>query len=150
MNVTVILYAAMIVGGVIFIFLAVSQALKARKAEENWLTAPGEVLTSELETHRSHTRSGTSTTYLPKVTYRYHIMGQTYTGNAIGFGKSTYGRGKAEAILARYPLGGQLSVRYDPADPTKAVLETKAAGFTNYLIVGIALLVMGIVTAWVM
>jgi len=67
------------------------------------------------------------------------VAGQEYKGDKITFG-FTQGYGnyaKAQAALARYPLGAQVTVYYNPANPTDAVLERKAGGSTISLVLGI-------------
>ncbi|UTD27134.1 DUF3592 domain-containing protein [Bradyrhizobium sp. WD16] len=57
--------------------------------------------------------------------YAYHVGGRDLTGTAIGFGWTpVFGRrADAEAAAARYQEGQLVSVHYDPAEPSAAVLE---------------------------
>ena len=151
MNIVTIIYLAVILAGGLFIFLAINQKLKAQKAEKTWPTVPGVVLDSEIKIHRrTSSRGGSSRTYQPYVTYEYRVKDQAYVSDQLGFGNATYGSGKAHDILALYPQGAPVTVHYDPTDPSKAVLETKAVGFWIYLILGIIILAAGIVAAWVL
>ena len=70
------------------------------------------------------------------------MAGQEYKGDKITFGFTQgYGRyAKAQAALASYPLGAQVNVYYDPANPADAVLERKAGGNTLAMVLGIILL----------
>ena len=144
-----ILYIAVLIGGIIFIILGILQFIKARKAKNTWLSVPGVVEETSVITHRHHrAKGGTTTNYTPHITYHYQVKDQTYNGDQIGFGYSTYGKSKAEKIIAIYPQDAPITVFYDPADPSKAVLETKAKGGTTYILIGVFLVVIGYIAAF--
>jgi hypothetical protein len=150
-NINIIWYIALILGGLIFIGVAINQFMKAKKAEKTWLTIPGIVLNSAIKVNRSRNSKGqTTTNYEPQVSYQYQVKDQTYNGDRLGFGKASYGKGKADKKIALYPQGAQVTVHYDPADPSKAVLETKAMGGGLFLTLGIILLVLGIVAIFLL
>ena len=145
-NSNIIIYVAFLIGGLLFIFLAINQYMKAKKAEKTWLTAPGVVLNSDIQVRQSRSSKGQTTrSYLPQVSYQYQVNDQTYTGDRLGFGSGSYGKGKANKIIAVYPQGAQVTVHYDPADPSKAVLETTATDGVKFIALGIILIVMGAV-----
>ena len=151
MDTTKILYIAFIVLGVFFIGMAIMQQLKAKKAEKSWPTAPGVILSSIVGTHLSHSsRGGTTTQYMPEVAYEYMVNEITYKGSSVGFGKSTTSSRKATEIVSRYHIGTAVSVHYDPQDPAKAVLETKAYSFGSNLALGIIIAGMGVVLAFIL
>jgi hypothetical protein len=144
-NVNLILYSAFIILGLFFIVLAVLRSQKAKKAAETWPTAAGVVLTCEVSIHRSHSSRGhSSVSYRPDVTYEYRVDGQKYSGDGIGFGTATYGKKKADSIAAVYPQGTNVTVHYDPKDPSKAVLETKSVGGGNLIVLGIIMIGVGL------
>lgn len=149
MNITVILYVLMILAGVVFIGLAVLQALKARRAA-NWPTVQGVVVESHVEAVRRRSENRISTSYYPRVTYQYRVNLQEYTGKQIGFGAESTSSGKAERVRAQYAQGAPVTVFYDPEDPAKAVLEAKAKNFWSYLFLGVVLLAAGLAAAWVL
>ncbi len=75
------------------------------------------------------------------------MAGQDYTGRDLTFG-FTQGYGntsKAQSMLEKYPVGAQVNVYYNPADPGQAVLERQAGGFGAGLALGIIFLVIGLV-----
>ena len=143
----------MVIVGIIFIFLGlvflVVSILQMRKAKaaEAWPITPGIVLASGLAERRSHNSKThrTTVTYEPQVEYEYSLMGQKYTGKRIAFGYASYDYGTASGKIAPYPQGAGVQVHYDPADPLKAVLETKAAGGVGLIILAAILIIMGIV-----
>jgi hypothetical protein len=144
---TLLIKLAAIAGGIIFIIIGIAQKRKAQKAAETWLAVPGVILSSGVNEHHSRNSKGhTTTTYRPYVSYQYEVMGQPYTGNQIGFGTAGYGHGKAMSIIAAYPQGAPVTVHYDPADPAKAVLETKDVGGGSFVIIGIIFLVVGVLS----
>jgi hypothetical protein len=72
-------------------------------------------------------------------------MVQTFNGDQIGFGNGSYGSAKAEKMIAPYQEGAQVNVHYDPADPSKAVLETRDLSSGSMFIYGSIMLSLGVI-----
>jgi hypothetical protein len=106
------------------------RAVGKAKAAENWPTAAGRVLSSEVVEEESTDREGaTSTWYNPVVTYSYAAGGRELTGRRLRFGNYRFAsRKKAETALAPYPAGASPMVRYNPDSPEECVLETAKPG----------------------
>jgi hypothetical protein len=124
------------------VFLLVKSFKDRKKAEasQGWPTTQGQIIAARISESTSTDSDGDrSTSYSPAVEYTYNVAGQEYKGNKVAFGFTQgYGRyAKAQAALARYPLGAQVTVFYDPANPADAVLERKAGGSTISLVMGI-------------
>ena len=147
LNTSLLITIAAIVTGLWFLFLAFRQHRTAKEAQETWVKTSGVVLDLGLTGHRSQSSKGwSSTKYAQRVSYQYSVVGSSYTGERIGFGSATYAKGKAEKIVAAYPKDGQVTVFYDPNEPSKAVLETKALGVGNYLTLGVIFLAFSMMT----
>ncbi len=95
-------------------------------ASEQWPSAPGTVLTSEIvkQTARS------THYYEVHATYEYVVSGATHRGNQIGFYKAGNfdEAADARAFVARYQPGAHVDVYYDPAAPERAVLVRGGTG----------------------
>ena len=103
------------------IFLGVIfTAQKDAAAVTKWPTTTGTVLMSTLESRR--TNNGRHAQY-PVVLYSYQVGGRSYEGNRIAPGPEVGGTG-APKRLAKYGTGTQVTVYYNPNDPSDAVLET--------------------------
>jgi len=152
MNFTTIIPFALFIGGGLFIIvMAILQYLKSKKAATEWQTVQGVVQDSELSIRHARSSRGTSSTqYQPKVTYQYQVNGQSISNDSIAFGDGNMPRKKAEEKLAEYPKGAMVMVHYDPNDPAKSVLETKANSFVTNLVVGILALVVGVVFLFIL
>jgi hypothetical protein len=64
------------------------------------------------------------TTYMPMLRYRYRVDGEEFQGGNIGL--DDHPLRSAEAALRRlskYPDFTPVEIRYDPADPSFAVIE---------------------------
>ena len=63
--------------------------------------------------------------YRLSVSYKYAVNGKTYTGTRIT-ASDIYEKTRkaAEEALSKYPVGGEVSVYYDPDDPAISLLET--------------------------
>ncbi len=104
------------------IFLGVISFMRARMAAvSRWHSTIGAVVNSHLERRSSDDGS----TNYPVVQYSYQVSGQTYQSAKLAPGPEVGGTG-AGRVVARYPVGAQVVVFYDPQNPSDAVLERKA------------------------
>ncbi len=104
------------------IFLAIIYFMRRRMATvSTWPSTMGTVSASFLE-QRSDSEG---TTNYPVVQYSYQVGGQTYQSSKRAPGMEVGGTG-AGSVIARYPVGAQVMVFYDPQKPSDAVLERKA------------------------
>ncbi|MDD5466249.1 MAG: DUF3592 domain-containing protein [Anaerolineales bacterium] len=143
------------VGGLCLLFAGIGtfliykglQARKKAEASQGWPATTGQITQAQVS-RSTHTDSDgdTSTSYTPHVEYSYRVAEQEFTGKNITFGltQSFSQPAKAQAVLARYPVGSQVSVYYDPNQPGDAVLERKAGGFTASLAIGAIFLLLGV------
>jgi len=131
--------------GAILLTLGLVAARRA-KAAQSWPVIPGVVLSStvvELESTDSEGRSSVS--YEPRVEYQYNVMGQTYTAKRIAYGATTFDDQKASEIAARYPVGAQVYVHYNPVKVSDATLETGAVSSKLFIKLGGAMAGIGLV-----
>ena len=149
------LLIALCLGGVFFLLgvgLVIFGVVQRKKAKttETWPTASGSIVSSRLDqkttTDYDDGHTSTSTSYTPIVEYTYQVGGQTYQGSRVFPGASmSYDHGTAQGIVSRYQPGATVTVHYDPANPTQAVLETKSKGGNLFLILGTVFAVLGII-----
>lgn len=88
------------------------------------------------------------TVYEPVIAYDYVVDGHEYRGRRIAVASmSTSLRSYAENRIAEYPVGRQLTVFVNPADPKDAIVErTSAPAYALALVVlGMALAIGGLV-----
>ena len=89
----------------------------------------------------------------PRVTYSYSVNGTPFASQRISFAGG-YRPKDTDAILARYPVGKEVSVSYAPNNPAEATLETGATkqvrSQLNLLLICFAIIVvLNIVTYYV-
>ena len=91
----------------------------------HWPVTPGRVFGNAM--HSFFVSKG-GMRYWPLVDYVYRVDGKDHVSRMIGLGAPlVFGsERRAKEILARYPLGAEVPVRYDPADPKVAALELRA------------------------
>ena len=122
-----ILGPAILVGGLIGWGAALLEYRTSLRSAA-WPSVTGVVRASEVETSIQRRSSGPNrTSYLFSLRYEYTVDSQTYEGDRIRFGG--YGDGTrefADAAVARFPVGAEVTVYYDPDDPGEAVLERGA------------------------
>jgi hypothetical protein len=86
-----------------------------------WPSTMGVVQMSTIE-QRS---SDDGYTDYPVVQYSYQVGGQSYQSMKLAPGPEVGGSG-ARGVVAKYPVGAQVMVFYNPQNPSEAVLERKA------------------------
>lgn len=116
----------LLVGPILLIFARKWQS--AVDASRGWPTATGRVVSAEVKQKLSKVGSQLQPEYVPVIVYDYSVAGQVYRGNVVHVGISpaySYLRTErdAQAYIDKYPVGAEVAVAYNPADPASALLE---------------------------
>jgi hypothetical protein len=146
-----------IAGGVIAtIFFMSCGALLIRKGNRylriaaaiaQWPTVTGKVTSADVVKRIDKTEDGPSTVFVPQIHYVYHADGVSRDGSVIRVGLEDRGyphERQARAFIAKYAVGSEVPVRYDPQNPSTAVLELGQVGGGSNLFAGILLMLLGI------
>ncbi|WP_245481743.1 MULTISPECIES: DUF3592 domain-containing protein [unclassified Mesorhizobium] len=99
------------------------------KALSRWLPTPGKIISSRVEA-REVRNSGvgsdsTDTTEMrnfPAITFEYKVGGKKFQSSRYSV-KENLGNFEVAETLAQFPRGAEVTVFYNPADPSKAVIE---------------------------
>ena len=91
--------------------------IQMARASTSWPTTAGNVVASECVKVMFRKQ--------PRVTYSYAVNGTAYSSQRISFAGG-YRPKETDAILARYPVGSEISVSYAPDKPAESTLETGA------------------------
>ncbi len=120
---------AVMLFGLVFVALGYSSLQKAR-ASTSWSRTMGTVNDSDVEEHEvssgssSNKRNRRDYQYTVQVFYSYEVDGVEYSSQRISFETPTYSsEARAERMARSYREGSQVAVRYDPRDPSEAVLR---------------------------
>ncbi|HAV77225.1 MAG TPA: hypothetical protein DCX53_07715 [Anaerolineae bacterium] len=127
-----ICFSALIIDGILLAIILVTRRGVAKAS--NWSSTMGTVTLSTIERRRS----GKSTANYPVVHYTYQVMGLGLQGSKIMPGMEVGGSG-AHKVVARYPMGAEVMVYYDPNNPSDAVLERGMPGYIRWLWITIIL-----------
>ena len=134
--------ALFIVGGLVT-FGAGARLHRQATQTAGWPAAPGRIITSEAVTEPLR---GRLIRLVPVVHIVYHYqVGQTvYESTRVGVETTAVEAAGEEGqrLLRRYPAGEAVTVYYDPAGPTSAVLERDPP--TDALRAGALLIVLGV------
>ncbi|MGC4046637.1 MAG: DUF3592 domain-containing protein [Armatimonas sp.] len=119
-----VMFTFLLIGGLVFwVIQRKNQADAIRAAAQSWPGTLGVITYSQVQVHSS----GESTSVNPVIRYSYTIGDQTYQGDCIRAGdkKMRTQRGGSEPYntVERYPVGSEITVYYDPANPTNCALE---------------------------
>jgi len=129
-NITLIITlgcTALVTNGMLLFFIFLARRGMAKSA--GFSSTTGTVTLATTEMRRSS--NGTSSSF-PVVRYTYQVAGQTYEAGQISHGAQTGGL-IAGNLLARYPVGAQVTVFYDPNAPAEAVLERNQPWYVKWL-----------------
>jgi hypothetical protein len=104
------------------ITLLIWKLLEARRAAR-WPQAAGRIVKSTVEAkHVAHRDEASTLENLPAIAYEFAVAGKAYRGTRINLDE-IQDPADLEATLARYPVGANVIVHYDPKDPEICVLE---------------------------
>ncbi len=113
---------ALICAGFAYNLLRLRRDMEASRA---WIKIDGNIVVSEVKIPLSHTSDDQSDVDAV-VRYRYVVGGQNRESDRIKFGgQPSLSLGFADTLVAKYPVGRQVDVYYDPKDPKSAVLEPR-------------------------
>lgn len=135
------------VAGFVVLVFGFLQFQKARESS-GWPTVIGTVVSSEVEMKRTTRDAGRDIriTYRPDVEYAYSVNGTDYTSDKFAIQTVQHKNPRAaENDLVPFPVGGDVTVYYDPTNPDSSVLRPGAT-LVNYLImllVGVGMIVGG-------
>ncbi|MFL6590052.1 MAG: DUF3592 domain-containing protein [Chthoniobacterales bacterium] len=87
------------------------------KASVNWPTTAGRITASEIKKVIFRRQ--------PQISYSYSANGTSYTSQRVSFAGG-YKPKEVDPVLARYPIGSEVTVAHDPQNPAEATLETGA------------------------
>jgi hypothetical protein len=112
----------------------------------SWPTTRAVVLSSSIRIMAGGV--GAARSHMPVIKYKYRVNGVERVKDAFSHGMTMGGgRGWAEKIIARYPVGATIDVSYNPDNPEETSIET-ALGFLGWaLVVMAALFVLGATSA---
>ena len=92
------------------------------KRSASWPTTKGSITQSRPQ---PVTTENNRKEFRLSVSYSYKVDGKPYTGQRVtSSDQYEKTRGAAESALKKYPVGGEVTVYYDPDNPASAVLET--------------------------
>jgi hypothetical protein len=138
-------FAMIVGGGGVLLALIALAAWRNLRTMRRWPTAAGTVVESHVEHATTKMRRGRRVTltpfYIPRVIYKYAVDGVDLQGDQHGRMTSSTDQAAVEAAIARFPVGTPVTVHYDPAQPTTAVVNPTGGRIGLYLALGsIALL----------
>jgi hypothetical protein len=117
-----ILPVVVLVGLGVFLYRRSKMRDAARQSAQDWASTTGAVTMSTIQVKRSYK----SRSEIPVVLYQYQVSGVSYTGQTIKAGEEYFSvrlYGDARKTVERYPVGAQVTVYYNPANPAESALE---------------------------
>ena len=120
---------AVVAGAIALVGTIALKTMRAARESRNWPVAAGAVLSGDVQEMTERDSDGdTSVYYVPRLRYTYEVGGRCFESDRIRFGNIRESQKGAREILEHYAVGQPVQVRYDPANPSQATLETAAGG----------------------
>jgi hypothetical protein len=118
------------------------------EASKQWPSTDGTITASYIGT-RTTDAEGLGETAVANVSYSYRAGGKDYHSNRVVWGGNLEG-GKVQAFVGANPVGGRVTVYYDPQNPESAILLRDRTGrLILFLILSIFFLLVGAGCLWV-
>lgn len=117
---------------------------------KHWISTSGKITSSDLDAQVTTEDDGyQTTTYLAKVNFTYEANGNTYESDRVNidYGMRTSNIRKQQSVVEQYPVGSNVTVYYDPEDPSQSVLEKKVNGAFTTILVSAVFIAIGVVLA---
>jgi hypothetical protein len=119
-----------------------------------WPTVPGKIIASSTEAFVARDlidgRFRKRIHHKSSVQYEYEVNGRKYSGDrlTIGLVISANFPGYARRVAAKYPVGKEVDVHYDPSRPGESVLQPRSAWhlLLPIIVVGVGVLVWAVAT----
>ena len=129
--------------------LAFSMRRRVR-ASRSWPRVAGTVVAADIasETSSSNTTAG-GRLFWPEIAFEYQVDGRTYTANTVHLVEThSSNRRPAEELVARYPVGTAVEVRYDPDDPSQSLIESTQDGLWLFWLAGLSFTAVSSLFIW--
>ena len=136
---------ALMFPGLVAVAVAVKKAEIARAS--TWTKGTARIVTSEWVMEKRPDKE----VKVPRVEYEFPVAFHPWRGLRVSFAEVIAGP-DAAAVLARYRVGTSVPVYYDPADPSKSVLERDPPAFFKsiYLVLAAIAAVILAVGLWLL
>lgn len=99
------------------------------QAMSHWLPTPGKIISSRVEARKvkvsgvgPESEKVTEVRNFPAITFEYKVGTKKFRGSRYSV-KENLGNFEVEETLTQFPTGAEVTVFYNPADPSKAVIE---------------------------
>ena len=99
------------------------------QALSRWLPTPGKIISSRVEARKVRvsgvgvdSNDATEIRNFPAITFEYKVGGKKFRSSRYSV-KENLGNFEVAETLAQFPSGAEVTVFYNPADPSKAVIE---------------------------
>jgi hypothetical protein len=112
----------------VFGFTSIFPTYLSSVASRDWPSVTGVIEASDVQSWTG--RNGT--VYDARIYYKYAVNGVQYLGKRVGHADYVSTPGHAQSIISKYKKGAAVPVYYNPADPSKAVLEVGVKKFTSF------------------
>jgi hypothetical protein len=144
-----IILALFIAFGIYLLSKSLKLRMKSWKAIK-WPTTSATILESSIAEDLARNAMGeVAVGYLLMVKYEYRVNMKTYQGDRVTFGNPSFNFVIASNLVEQYAVGKQVTVSYDPADPSECVLAPKNKVGMLSVIPGIFMIVVGFVVFFI-
>ncbi len=124
------------IGGAFLLINAWPRVVEGLSAR-SWPHASGEVVETQMfEVDQGGWGPGTKRWYEVRVKYAFDVGGTTVTAERTTLRRNLWQLLEARALTESYPTGKAVTVYYNPADPSRALLDRSIGGLTWTMEIG--------------
>lgn len=116
--------------GTLSVDAAYIYSLLRQRAASSFPTVDGTITESKIV----EDRDADGTTYTARLRYTYQVAGREYTADRDRYYTVSAGRGAAQRIVEAHPVGNKVTVYYNPADPSDALLRPGIAAGDSFML----------------
>src|ERR1700677_1526728 len=129
---THIVASAVLSGIGLLVIILIPFGIRKAKKIQSWPSTPGRITASGVVFS-----SGRIGVWEPKLSYTYTVDGREYTGKVITLVETDTGSVQlAEAKIAPYPVGREVTVFYNPRKPRDSLLQ-KQWSYGDFVVIGL-------------
>ncbi len=120
--VTILVVMALSAGGVYLYGKHVDRMTTLSRLSLEWPSTEGLITHSNLETRQRKVGTSRKTQHTVEIDYEYVVDGDLYRNDTAQFNQNDLSTIEKQRLIARYPVGRQVEVFYNPSDPDESVL----------------------------
>jgi hypothetical protein len=113
-----------------------TESYRLQAETDRWPSTTARVLQTTIDVEQTRYRGRTSTFYIPIISYRYEVSGQTLEATTYRLRpRSASSEQDAQAIVEQFKRDTTITIRYNPHNPAQAFIAPPVPLFQDYVLI---------------